>query len=83
MNDEDRKLVLDALTKAHVYLLHLPGRMFAPDEGDDCRKYYCFACMAASGQNHRPDCEVIALAELVGKARDITTHEFNNGYLMD
>lgn len=77
MSEEEAKLVLDALIKSHVYLLHLPGRMFAPEEGEDCSRYSCFACRALSGQNHAPDCEVIALSNLVGEARGIVTRDFH------
>ena len=73
MTDEEAKIVLDALVKAHVYVLHLPGRMFAPEEGGDCAMYSCFACNAVSGRNHRDDCEVVALEKLLSKARNFAT----------
>lgn len=74
MTNDERQKVLSALVAAHVYLMHLPGRVFYPDdEGDHCGKYYCFACQAPSGKNHEPDCEVLAIVEQVGEAREIAT----------
>lgn len=75
MNDYEKKTIIDALTKSHAYLLKLPGRVFTPEEGCDSRDYYCFSCMASSGENHRADCEVVELSELLKKARDIAARE--------
>jgi hypothetical protein len=71
MTHDELLQVRDALVKAHVYLLHLPGRMYMPDEGDDCRDYYCFACRALSAENHKDDCEVLKLTRQLSAARDI------------
>jgi len=76
MTDEEAKIVRDALVKAHVYVLHLPGRMFSPGEGNDCTQYTCFACNALSGENHRDDCEIVVLEKLLSTARHFATVEY-------
>ena len=73
MTDEELDQVHAALVAAHVYMLHLPGRMFVAGNEGHSGKHYCFACLALSGQNHREDCEVVALVQQLGAARNVAT----------